>query len=98
MPNYGKVCFGGKVLCDSNSSVQVEDDVPPASRHKHCLTRILDGLHRLVSLRPVTLLGLGINNIKPCDGLIPLLTTFTGFDRNQLLGSVSRKETPSFVS
>ena len=98
MPHDGEIGSRSKVLCDSNGRVQVEDDVPPASGYKHGLAWILDGLDRFILLRPVQALGLGIDDVKPRDGLVTLLPALAGLDRDQLLGRVRGEETPSLVT
>lgn len=48
VPDDGEVGDGAEVLRDGNRVIEVEHNVPPASRHKHRLTRTLDDL-RLTS-------------------------------------------------
>ena len=41
VPNNWEISDAAEVLCDSNCVVKVDDDMPPASRYKHRLTRTL---------------------------------------------------------
>ena len=44
MPDNRKVSDRDKVLSDCYGAVQVENNMPPASWYKHCLTRSLKNL------------------------------------------------------
>lgn len=41
MPDHRKICYTGKILCDSDSTVKIEYNMPPPTRNKYCLTRTL---------------------------------------------------------
>ena len=98
MPDYREVCSAGEVLSDSDGGVKVEDDMPPAARNKYRLSGLLNTLNGLISPRPVTGLGLGIDDVEPSDRLVPLFPPLAGLDCDQLFRSVGGEETPSLVS
>ena len=46
-PDPFEVAFGTDVLSNGYGVIQIDDGMPPSSRHKHCLARILDALYHL---------------------------------------------------
>ena len=98
VPHDREVGLRGEVLGDGDGGVDVEDHVPPAPGHEDGLPRPLDGLDGFEPLRPVPGLGLGVDNVKPGDGLVPLLAALARLDRDQLLGRVRGEEAPALVA
>lgn len=54
--------------------------------------------HWLAVLRPIQLLGFGIDESEPSDGFVSLLAAHVAGDLQQFLWCVRREEAPSFVA
>jgi len=45
VPHNWKISHAAEVLCNGNCAVKVNNNMPPATRHKDCLTRLLKYLN-----------------------------------------------------
>ena len=85
-------------MSDCDGGIEIQDHMPVPSWHEDRLSGMLNTLDWSVPGRPVVRLGLGVDDVEPGDGLVPLLPSLAGLDGDQLLGSVGGEEAPSLVA